>query len=302
MKLVVVSGRSGSGKSTALHALEDLGYQCIDNLPVSLLPALVATASSGRADLPFAVSIDARNLPQELDRFPEILESLQTADPGSGRVPQIEILYLDAEPTTLVRRFSETRRRHPLTSPSVHLREALEAESDLLEGIANLADLRLDTTTLTLHALRDEIRERVADRGGSRMSLMFRSFGFRNGVPVDADMVFDVRCLPNPHWVAELRPLTGRDDAVAAWLGASEDVAAMEADIGGFLDNWLPAFVRSNRSYVTVAIGCTGGQHRSVYLAERLARHFALGEADVLVRHRELNVLHRLSDGATGQA
>lgn len=296
MKLIVVSGRSGSGKSTALHALEDQGYHCIDNLPVSLLPALVASAGLGDSQVPFAVSIDARNLPQELDRFPDILDALQQTTDGTAATTRIEIVYLDADPTTLVRRFSETRRRHPLTGPEVHLREALDSERDLLQGIADLADLRIDTTGLTLHALREEIRERVAERSGSGLSLMFRSFAFRGGVPVDADMVFDVRCLPNPHWVPELRALTGRDAAVADWLGAEDEVRAMEADIGGFLAHWLPAFERNNRSYVTVAVGCTGGQHRSVYLAERLAARFADGSADVLVRHRELNLLRRVDD------
>lgn len=290
MKLVVVSGRSGSGKSTALHALEDQGYQCIDNLPVSLLPALAATMADGNANLPFAVSIDARNLPQELERFPEMLGRLQE----QGGEHRIEVLYLDADSVTLVRRFSETRRRHPLTSHEVHLREALEAESDLLSGVSNLADLRLDTTSLTLHQLREEIRIRVAERTGTGLSLMFRSFGFRGGIPVDADTVFDVRCLPNPHWVPALRDLTGRDVPVAEWLGSEEEVVSMETTIRAFLEQWLPAYERSNRSYMTVAIGCTGGQHRSVFLAERLAAHFAAGTDDVLVRHRELAELRRL--------
>ena len=298
MKLVVVSGRSGSGKSVALHALEDQGYQCIDNLPVSMLPALVATAMEGDSRTPFAVSIDARNLPQELDRFPEILESLHgmqlRRSSGTRDDILIEIVFLDADSTTLVRRFSETRRRHPLTGATVHLREALEAESELLAGIANLADLHLDTSNLTLHELREEIRERVADRATPRLSLMFRSFGFRGGVPVDADLVFDVRCLPNPHWQPELSARTGRDAPVAAWLSGQPDVMAMEEDLRSFLERWLPAFERSNRSYMTVAIGCTGGQHRSVYLAERLAAHFAGGDADVLVRHRELAIIERV--------
>lgn len=304
MKLVVVSGRSGSGKSVALHALEDQGYQCIDNLPVSMLPALVATAVESDSSTPFAVSIDARNLPQELDRFPEILEALHGAQQrrrtGTRDDVLIEIIYLDADSTTLVRRFSETRRRHPLTNATVHLREALEAESELLAGIANLADLHLDTSSLTLHALREEIRERVADRATPRLSLMFRSFGFRGGVPVDADLVFDVRCLPNPHWQPELSPLTGRDAPVAAWLSGQPEVVAMEDELRGFLERWLPAYERSNRSYMTVAVGCTGGQHRSVYLSERLAKHFAGSEADVLVRHRELALLQRVPDPDAG--
>jgi UPF0042 nucleotide-binding protein len=281
---VVVSGRSGSGKSTALHALEDQGHHCIDNLPVGLLPALVATAAEREGAVPLAVSIDARNLAADLERFPEILDALQRSWPRLS----VEIVYLDAELTTLVRRFSETRRRHPLSDDQVHLREALEMESELLQGIANLADLVVDTTSLTLHALRDEIRERVAERDERGPSLMFRSFGFKGGVPVDADMVFDVRCLPNPHWEPALRELTGRDAPVAAWLEAQPEVGRMYEDIEGFLARWLPAFAASNRSYVTIAIGCTGGRHRSVYLAERLARELAARPGDVLVRHREL--------------
>jgi UPF0042 nucleotide-binding protein len=297
VKLVVVSGRSGSGKSTALHALEDQGHHCIDNLPVSLLPSLAATAARDGAAVPFAVSIDARNVPAELDRFPEILESLRARDDL-----QIEIVWLDAAGDTLVRRFSETRRRHPLTGPEVHLREALEAESDLLAGIAGLADLVVDTTELTLHELRAEITERVALRDAPGTSVLFRSFGFRSGVPVDADLVFDVRCLPNPHWIPDLRPLTGRDDAVARWLGAEAAVRAMEDDVRGFLERWLPAYERSNRSYLTVAIGCTGGRHRSVFLAERLAAHFAGDGRDVLVRHRELGDLRRPASGGRPDA
>ena len=305
MKLIVVSGRSGSGKSTALHALEDQGFHCIDNLPVHLLPNLADSVPgagtrtaprTGDEDVPFAVSIDARNLPDALDRFPEIYEALRADRPGL----ELEILYLDADPATLVRRFSETRRRHPLSSGGVHLQEALEAERILLAGIAERADLVLDTTRMTVHGLRDAIRARVAGRSGTGLSLMFRSFGFKSGVPVDADTVFDVRCLPNPHWVPELREHSGRDAPVRDWLREHEDVRAMEADLRSWLERWLPAFERDNRSYFTVGIGCTGGKHRSVYLAERLAAHFtatASGDGparDVLVHHRELDQLRHV--------
>lgn len=287
MRLIVVSGRSGSGKSTALAALEDLGYQCIDNLPVSLLRPLARTAASVDRDTPFAVSIDARNLPQELDRFPQILDELRT----DGAAHAIEIVYLDADPVTLVRRFSETRRRHPLSGRERSLQEALAAELEVLAGIAERADLRLDTTEMTVHTLRETIRRRVSQRPRTGLSLMFQSFGFGRGVPVDADFVFDVRCLPNPHWEPALRPLTGRDAAVMDWLAGNPDVGAMEDDLARHLGRWLPSFLAGNRSYLTVAVGCTGGRHRSVYLAERLATRFGTtGEAvgDVLVRHREL--------------
>jgi UPF0042 nucleotide-binding protein len=304
VKLIVVSGRSGSGKSTALHALEDHGFHCIDNLPVHLLPNLADSVPGERADLPFAVSIDARNLPDALERFPEIYEALRADRPGLA----LEILYLDADPATLVRRFSETRRRHPLTTGDVHLQEALAAERTLLAAIAERADLVLDTTRMTVHGLRNVIRQRVAGRLGSGLSLMFRSFGFKSGLPVDADVVFDVRCLPNPHWIPELREYSGRDEPVQAWLRAHDDVDAMEADLRRWLDRWLPAFEADNRSYFTVGIGCTGGHHRSVYLAERLAAHFA-GEVpnddrprDVLVHHRDLDQLRRLDASSSSAA
>lgn len=284
MKLIIISGRSGSGKSTVLHVLEDNGFNCIDNLPVGLLPALSAHAA-GPETTNCAVSIDARNLPGDLERFPEILEDLQqTAGPDLA----VEVIFLDADTTTLVRRFSETRRRHPLSRNDLTLPEALQAESVLLEGIANLADLTVDSSRLSHHELRELVRSRVVAHGSRGPSLLFISFAFSSGVPVDADLVFDVRCLPNPHWIPELRAFTGRDDAVRQWFDASVEVEKMFDDIQGFLDHWLPAYARSNRSYMSVAIGCTGGRHRSVYLAERLKDRFANLAHDVLVRHREL--------------
>ncbi len=283
MKLIIISGRSGSGKSTALHVLEDNGFNCIDNLPVGLLPALFAHARPQSAHC--AVSIDARNLPGDLERFPEILEDLQQA---AGPDLAVEVIYLDADTTTLVRRFSETRRRHPLSRNDLTLPEALQAESALLEGIANLADLTIDSSRLSHHELRELVRTRVVAHGSKGTSLLFISFAFSSGVPVDADLVFDVRCLPNPHWVPELRAFSGRDSAVQEWFGLNDEVERMFTDIHRFLDHWLPAYARSNRSYMSVAIGCTGGRHRSVYLAERLTDRFAGLSHDVLVRHREL--------------
>lgn len=284
MKLIIISGRSGSGKSTALHVLEDLGFNCIDNLPVGLLPALVASTRADTGNC--AVSIDARNLPQELERFPEILEDLEHA---ADTATSVEVIYLDADTTTLVRRFSETRRRHPLTRDDLTLTEALHAERDLLEGIANLADLTIDSTRLSHHELRELIRSRVVAHRSRGPSILLLSFAFSAGVPVDADLVFDVRCLPNPHWVDELRPLTGRDSPVGTWLAANAEVEQMFVDISGFIDRWLPAYARSNRSYMTIAIGCTGGRHRSVYLTERLRDHFRGSGLDALIRHRELD-------------
>jgi UPF0042 nucleotide-binding protein len=284
VKLVIISGRSGSGKSTALHVLEDNGYSCIDNLPVGLLPALVHNTLRDAAERPqrMAVSIDARNSAADLKRFPEILLSLDRMD------LDCEVVYLDALGPTLVKRFGETRRRHPLTTGQIDLRQAIEAEREILSGIADLADLTIDTTHLSTPALIDLIKARIADKESAGLSLLFRSFGYKFGVPVDGDLVFDIRCLPNPHWVAELRSLTGLDDAVRAYLEAHPDVDAMYHDIRRYLETWLPRFEANNRVYMTVAIGCTGGQHRSVYMAERLGACFQARMSNVLVRHREL--------------
>jgi RNase adapter protein RapZ len=281
MKLSIVSGRSGSGKSTALKALEDVGFNCIDNFPVTLLEALVAnTLKNPDRQSNYAVCIDARN--PELNQFPEILARIDRSE------VQIQIIYLDALTGTLVKRFSETRRRHPLTDENTDLLEAIEAERNLLQPIADIADLIMDTTTMLGTELIDAIRTRVAATRASGISILFRSFGFKLGVPVDADFVFDIRCLPNPHWRAELRPLTGRDSAVADFLAGIDQVNDMFADIAGFLERWIPQFEADNRAYMTIAVGCTGGQHRSVYMVERLGDYFQATAGRVLVRHREL--------------
>jgi UPF0042 nucleotide-binding protein len=280
----VISGRSGSGKSTALHVLEDAGFNCIDNFPVALLPALIENTRKdpSPANQQLAVSIDARNSAADLERFPEILLALDQPD------VHFEIIYLDALGPTLVKRFSETRRRHPLTDATTDLREAIEAERAVLANIADIADLNIDTTRLSAADLTDTIKQRVTLRDQSNMSLLFRSFGYKYGVPVDGDMVFDIRCLPNPHWEPELRKLTGRDQPVIDYLESQSDVGEMYADIHGYLANWLPRFAANHRVYMTVAIGCTGGRHRSVYMAERLGAQFVKDNENVLVRHREL--------------
>jgi RNase adapter protein RapZ len=286
MKLVIISGRSGSGKSTALHALEDAGYNCIDNFPAGLLPALVHNALTNdpqKAQL-MAVSIDARNSAADLQRFPEILLSLD------GMELDCEVIYLDALSPTLVKRFSETRRRHPLTSPRTDLREAIEAEREILNSIADLADLTIDTTQLNHSGLSDLINARIIKRQDGGMSLLFRSFGYKFGVPVDSDVVFDIRCLSNPYWVPELRRLTGMDGPVERYFDSQPEVQAMLEDIKHWLETWLPKFQQNNRIYMTVAIGCTGGQHRSVYMAEKLCAHFDRTISNVLVRHREIEL------------
>jgi UPF0042 nucleotide-binding protein len=285
MRLVVLSGRSGSGKSTALQALEDVGFYCIDNLPARLLPELISLMrAESRPAEAIAVSIDARNLPSNLRQFPDVMQQLR-------QVPELttETLFLDAGEATLLRRYNATRRRHPLTDGDQSLQQAIRTERELLEPIANLADLRIDTTRLSLYELRDEVKLRVAGRSEQSLSLQFESFGFKHGVPLDVDFTFDVRSLPNPYWVPDLRRFTGRDQEVIDFLSQSDEVAEMIADIRSFVHKWLPRFKANNRSYITIGIGCTGGQHRSVYVAEQLAGYFRAHMDIVQVLHRELS-------------
>lgn len=283
MQLVVISGRSGSGKSSALHLFEDEGFYAIDNLPVSLLPQLVEQLrSDSRHHNKVAVCVDARNTTKDLSRFNELLNSL----PDDVR---IDVIYLDADDHTLIKRFSETRRRHPLSDEFTTLPEAIAAEKQLLEPIAMVAELNLDTRNINVHELRSTLRERVLGRDAAGLSLMFVSFGYKRGIPVDSDLVFDLRVLPNPHWDPLLRNLTGHDGAVRAFLDEKPEVTEMFMDIYGLLKKWLPQFQAGNRSYLTVSLGCTGGQHRSVYMAERLAKAFSSEFKDIQVRHRELS-------------
>lgn len=284
MHLVIVSGLSGSGKSTALHVLEDVGFNCIDNLPVSLLPALVAQIQIHKNDAQkFAIGIDVRNAWQDLSIFPMMIETLKEA-----HVP-FRVLFLDAQSSVLIQRFSETRRKHPLSDTNTNLEEAIAEEQHLLEPIRDAADLVLDTSHLNLHELRDLVKERVVGRNESNMAILFESFGFKHGIPVNADLVFDARCLPNPHWKHNLRPMTGKDRDVIDFLEEQDSVEEMYEDIERFLTRWLPRYQANNRSYITIAIGCTGGQHRSVYLSERLKKHFNRFYNDVQVRHRDIN-------------
>lgn len=284
-KLVIVSGRSGSGKSTALHVLEDAGFYCIDNLPGVLLPELVTQAElRGDASLQrMAVSIDARNMASSLAGFAQILLALP-------RTLTVEVIYLDADDATLIKRFSETRRKHPLSSSNTSLNEAIAAERTLLAPIAARAALSIDTSQMSLHDLRDLVSKTVVVDGGTGMVVLFESFGFKRGIPIDADIVFDLRCLPNPHWVPHLRQLSGKDAPVVQFLEQSPEVGEMLNDIAAYLEKWLPRFANSNRSYMTVALGCTGGQHRSVYMCERLLERFGATMPGAQVRHRELNL------------
>jgi len=285
MQLFLISGLSGSGKSVALKVLEDSGYYCVDNLPADLLAALVEHLQrAGYSNI--AVSIDVRSA-NSVQRLPPLLQQIKQQG------VDVHVLFLDAQTDTLVKRFSETRRLHPLSDTKLvannnkarTLPECVRHERELLAGISDIAH-HIDTTELDANALRGWIKQFIKlDR--ARLTLLFQSFGFKHGIPLDADLVFDVRCLPNPHYNPLLRPLTGRDDAVAEFLENTPSAQDMLNDIRDFVERWLPCFVADNRSYLTIAIGCTGGQHRSVYFAEKLARHFEHRQ-QVLVRHREL--------------
>ncbi|WP_373081781.1 RNase adapter RapZ [Zhongshania sp.] len=283
MELIILSGRSGSGKSTALHQLEDEGFYAIDNLPVSLLPELVRELSSSPLTVHqhVAVCIDARNAQDGLARFKSLCEQVK-------QHAHLRIVFLDAGDDKLIKRFSETRRRHPLTTDSLPLADAIKLESRLLEPIVVEASLAIDTSDLTVHELRDAIRDRILGVDASHLAVQLKSFGFKRGLPIDADLVYDLRMLPNPHWQENLRSLTGRDQAVQDFLAKQADVQLMHQDILHYLQTWLPKIEASNRSYFTIAIGCTGGQHRSVYMVESLAKTIRNTYPDLQVRHREL--------------
>lgn len=280
MKLIIISGRSGSGKSVVLRTLEDLGYYCVDNIPVNLLPTLTHTVVD-EYDL-VAVSIDVRNLPKAPDELSEILDYL----PSNWSVT---ILYLDASDDTLIKRFSETRRLHPLSKYNKSLTDAIQSETKMLTPIAESSDLYIDTDELSVHQLAELVRERILGKKSSRLVLVFESFGFKHGIPKDADYVFDARFLPNPHWEPELRPLNGLDAPVETFLGSLSIVTKFVWQIQSLVSTWLPHLERNNRSYVTIAIGCTGGQHRSVFVAETLSKAFKATHPDVQIRHRELS-------------
>ena len=277
MQLVIISGLSGSGKSVALNVLEDAAFYCVDNLPASLLIETVAFLRNAGSER-LAVTVDARSGPA-LAELPSAALGLR------AQGVDVRLLVLDAKNDALIRRFSETRRRHPLANDQLTLDESIARERELLADVMEIGH-RIDTSDLAPNTLRAWIKDFIAtDRSG--MTLLFESFGFKQGIPLDADLVFDVRSLPNPFYDPQLRPLTGLDAPVVAFLNALPEAAALLADIGDFVAKWLPSFVRDNRAYLTVALGCTGGQHRSVYFAERLAARFR-ASAPVLVRHRQL--------------
>ncbi|NNF50946.1 MAG: RNase adapter RapZ [Gammaproteobacteria bacterium] len=288
MKLILVSGLSGAGKSVALHKLEDLGYYCVDNIPAALLRSFVElTMASG--DVMYrrvAVGVDARNRAADIDSLPHLVNQLRSDGINC------EVVFLNADENVLVKRYGETRRRHPLSGSGSSLRDALAGEKTLLVPISEAADIVIDTSSMSVHDLREMIEDRIEGDGtGSetpRFSLLFESFGFKHGIPDNADFVFDVRCLPNPYWEAALRPGTGLDEPVAKFLEGHAMVERMISDIARFIQEWLPPISVADRSYLTVAIGCTGGRHRSVYVVEQLAEKFRREYPQLLVRHSAL--------------
>lgn len=284
MRLIIVSGLSGSGKTVALHYFEDLGFYCIDNVPAALLATMVGeiTATEDPLYANLAIGIDARNRAADLAKLPDVVRDLRARD------VRCEVIFLHADDHVLLKRYGETRRKHPLSAAGLSLREAIDRERQLLEPIIGTAELVLDTTRTSVYELREVIRRRVGASDKPGLSILIESFGYKHGIPADADFVFDLRCLPNPYWDMSLRPLTGRDARVASFLDASDSVQRMYGDILAFLDRWIPEYIDFNRNYLTVALGCTGGQHRSVYMAEKLAGELAKRYERVVTRHNEI--------------
>jgi len=284
MKLVIVSGLSGSGKTVALHTLEDADYFCVDNLPVGLLPNFIEKMTHSKPapyDL-IAVAIDARSGVEDMHRFEEIINQIKSKNIS------VEVLFLTSNIKKLISRFSETRRKHPLSKHGLPLVKVIELERNLLSNIYAGADLKIDTTTFNVHELRHTIITRLLQNTGKDLSILIQSFGFKHGLPADTDYIFDVRCLPNPYWEDALESLTGRDKPVIRYLESFAEVISMAQSINEFLQTWIPCFMEENRSYMTISIGCTGGRHRSVYLAEKIASELQKNKYNASVHHRDL--------------
>jgi UPF0042 nucleotide-binding protein len=280
--VIIVSGRSGGGKSTALNALEDLGYYCIDNLPGAMLPYFGPHISANpELYVKVALGIDARSRESDLQVVLDWMASLR--ENGLN----CRLLFITADKAVLIKRFSETRRRHPLTGSDKVLPDAIENENQLLKPLRRQADLVIDSSNTNIHQLRRQVWDFV-DRSSVGLTIVLQSFAFKQGVPQEVDFMFDARILPNPYWKEELRALTGKDEAVRLWLENDQRVLKMTRDIQDFMHTWLPAFQNEQRSYVTIGIGCTGGKHRSVYLAEKLANSLRKRHESVLVHHREM--------------
>ncbi|MET0330488.1 MAG: RNase adapter RapZ [Dyella sp.] len=282
-RVVVLTGMSGGGKTVALRALEDLEFYCVDNLPTALLPQLVAAASEGGGGKHrrIAVGVDVRNRSEDFRRMPAVLSELAAAG------VEVHLIFLDSRDEVLIKRYSETRRRHPLSAQGLSLADAIAEERRLLRPLATIAEKVIDSSDLNVHQLRRLIATGYA-QATEGMTLMFESFAFKRGLPLDADFVFDARCLPNPHWQPSLRPLSGKDAPVREYLDAQPLVTEYFNDTARWLDAWLPRFEHDDRSYVTISIGCTGGRHRSVYLVEKLAAHYRVKRDNVLIFHREV--------------
>ncbi len=283
MKLVIVSGLSGSGKTIALHTLEDAGYFCVDNLPIGLLTDFITTMQNNKPALYdlIAVAVDARCDIGDIEHFDHIIKEIKAHD------VEVEILFLTSKVDKLITRFNETRRKHPLSRKGLPLVEAIHLERSILKNISSNADLTIDTSELNVHELRHVIHSRLLNGSKDTMAILIQSFGFKHGLPADTDFMFDVRCLPNPHWEAQLRPFSGKDQPVIDYLEGFSEVKEMENSILQFMNHWIPCFEKEGRSYMTVSIGCTGGQHRSVYLAQKITAHLQEHRDNVSLRHRE---------------
>lgn len=283
-RIIIISGLSGAGKSLVLNTLEDQGFFCIDNLPISLFSdfSLLLGNADNNFPLNIGVGIDARSPEEELSILPDCISALKDKNIS------VELVFLEASKNVLTARFSETRRKHPLSTQEIPLSGAIDKEREILGLLSDIADVHIDTTHTAVHELRNIVRDRLAHKPAGALSLQFISFGYKHGVPGDADFLFDVRCLPNPYWEKNLREFSGKDQEVIDFLRDHDSVTGMFDGISGFLMRWVPAFEAENRSYLSIGIGCTGGRHRSVYIVERLARHFEESGKYVVTRHRDL--------------
>ncbi len=285
MKLIIISGLSGSGKSVALHTMEDEGFYCVDNFPLGLLTEFVDQIKKQQIQIydEVAVGIDARSGAEDLKQFNDTIKLIKS------KHIEVEVIYIHADINELIKRFSDTRRRHPLTRKGIPLAEAIDIERNLLLPIAKDADLNLDTTHTNVHQLRSLVKNTIISRPKEQLSILIQSFGFKHSTPTDSDFVFDVRCLPNPHWEPSLQALTGQDKPVQDFFNRHDEVADMIKHIKVFMDHWIPKFAEQSRYYLTISIGCTGGQHRSVFIAEQLHKHFSAQYAGASIRHREMD-------------
>ena len=283
-RLLIISGFSGAGKSLVLNTLEDQGFYCIDNLPIGLFQQLATLLTDTSNDFPLnvGIGIDVRIPESDLASLPNAISELKAKGIAT------EVVFMEANKKALTARFSETRRKHPLSSNNLTLSDALDKETQILSSLSDIADLKIDTSFTTVHELRDLVRDHVAYKSEGNLSIQFTSFGYKNGVPNDADFLFDVRCLPNPHWEKHLRPYSGKDQVVIDFLKQQPTVEEMVVYLRDFLERWIPDFEAENRSYLCIGIGCTGGHHRSVYIVEQLSRYFEQNGKNIVVRHRDL--------------